>query len=136
MHSDPVGLPSEEQRCPRCPPDDDIWPPEAFSDWHRITQGQSKPKEPICNACLFATYPRTYRSCLTCGAAMHRRSKKSGRTGYEPGRCHRCRAEAGIVCQTCFAPAADLSMVGEECLACWLKGEGAEAEPISAEHAR
>ena len=97
-----------------------------------------RPKVSICAAIssmIFASYPRVYRACLTCGRAMHRRSRKSGRTGYEPGRCRHCRETVEVICVSCFAPAKDLSMVGHECLACWLQGEGADAMPIFAESA-
>lgn len=79
---DPTGW----RTCPRCPPEDNLWPVEAFDAWRAANNG--KPAEPCCAACLFAGYPRVYRPCVTCGGVMGYHPR---RAHIERGQCMKCK---------------------------------------------
>lgn len=72
--------------CPTCPPNDDVWHGGAFRAWAAALRG--RPMYPCCDACLFARYPRVYRSCSECGGLMAFHSKRSN---GPRGRCLDCR---------------------------------------------
>lgn len=80
--------------CPRCPPDDNVWPDEAFAAWRAARNG--RPRDPVCGVCLFAAYPSTYAPCATCGTAT---SFKACRGPIV--QCRKCRglAETCSVCK-------------------------------------
>lgn len=86
---DPIGRPRDPigwRTCPRCPPEDNLWPVEAFDAWRAANNG--KPAAPCCAACLFAGYPRVYRPCVTCGGVMAYHPK---RAHIERGQCMKCK---------------------------------------------
>lgn len=112
------------QACPTCPPDDNVWPESAFRAWGQVRDG-SRPKTPICGACIFDRYPKVYRPCATCGGPMH---AGGGRMQHvEHPQCYSCRRSDEPTCARCKETTAGRQVVGEHCLGCHLR-EPAESD--------
>ena len=99
--------------CPTCPTDDNVWPVESFGAWERAARG--KPIRPICDACLFSRYPRSYMSCSTCGGLMFFRPD---RKQHPHPQCRRCVGLAVPACMNCRASLEGRSSIGGLCPGC------------------
>jgi len=86
MRSRPRTAPSLWFVCPGCPADDNDWPASAFRAWTAASR-RGRPQYPICDACLFARYPRVYYSCQACGGLMYYHSRHPHR---RTGTCSSC----------------------------------------------
>lgn len=102
------------QRCPTCPPEDNLWPPSAFAAFE-IVRRRGFRVTPICNACVFERYPRTFRACAGCGGLMDRERGISG----SGRRCHRCSRGGVRACERCGEPIAGAEIGGRH-VGCYL----------------
>ena len=105
--------------CPGCPAEDNLWPVESFAAWQRATR-TGRPKQPICDACLFARYPRVYRSCATCGGLMYFHSKQSLNSHPQ---CKRCQNSDQPTCARCKEALAGRATIGDVHVGCFLLTE-------------